>query len=191
MVRSLSRCHSFALFCHRIQCFVHLCFIRKMWQTQTTVAKMNIHPTATTSPYVHACVTEWKGPSGKRIRDSLQKQQQRTNDKKVPANHQMLIKNIMKFFSFVRLFVCSHLFCVRDVFMCVCGTECVFEWTPCMLLLVLFLLLLVVVVVLFPFGTVFYTLNSSLCDYDKLFMEKRLSFSFSVSLFRCCCLLVA
>lgn len=31
-------------------------------------------------------------------------------------------------------------------------------------------------------NTVFYTLNSSLCDYDKLFMEKRLSFSFSVTL---------
>lgn len=34
------------------------------------------------------------------------------------------------------------------------------------------------------FSTVVYTLNSSLCDYDKLFIEKRLSFSFSVSLFR-------
>lgn len=38
----------------------------------------------------------------------------------------------------------------------------------------------------FCFSIVLYTLNSSLCDYDKLFMEKRLSFSFSVSLFQCC-----
>lgn len=36
------------------------------------------------------------------------------------------------------------------------------------------------------FFFVFYTRNSSLYDYDKLFMEKRLSFSFSVYIFQCC-----
>lgn len=97
----------------------------------------------------------------------------RLNDKKVPTNHQMLIKNIMIFFTpslSLTLILSQHSFILCVV--CLRRPRCIFSS-------------------LFSFtpicsSIVFYTLNSSLCDYDKLFMEKRLSFSLSVSLFQCC-----